>query len=273
MPPGRTIHRFGKPERRHHIRTMHHIGNFRRVVGDMMQSRPGTIGIDHILSVILTLQPDAPNLVGAISGCIFGQPESQIIVKAIGGLNVMSRNLDMVKIHQLAAGMGMELAHAVRLLVHASTELNRHTHRVSELQGQPLKRSVYKACIGAPCLKPIMRPPQIIIGEHAIAHTSAGAGAVIRYLFEHQRKHPLFLDGAQCQPLTVMERHLKPEARFIEISCCVQITACQHHMADPSNVERHVGVRGQQRQGSSGYHNRVINGGHYAATPDGRSGL
>ena len=185
----------------------------------------------------------------------------------------MSRNLDVVKIDQLAAGMGMELAHAVRLLVHAGAELDRHTHRIGQLQGQPLKRSVYKACIGAPCLKPLMRPPQIIIGEPAIAHTPAGAGTVIRHLFEHQREHPLFLDGAQCQPLAVMERHLKPEARFIEISCGVQITACQHHMADPRNVERHVGVRGQQRHGSPGYHKRVFDGGHNAAATDGQSGL
>ena len=85
---------------------MNDIGDFRRMKGDMVKPRPGTVRKHHILGVVLAFQPDAPDFVRAVSGGVFGQSESKIIVEGIGRLDVMCRDLDVVEIDQPGAGMG-----------------------------------------------------------------------------------------------------------------------------------------------------------------------
>ncbi len=200
-----------------------------------MQPRPAPRGEHHVVRVALALQPGRPDLVLAVGGGEFGEPEADRQVE-LGRLpDVVRRDLEMVEPHRARALVELEPLQVGRQVVHGGAEFERRADRIVDVQRAALIGPLGPLRLEAGQAEVLEGAVEIVLGEHAQADALAHRRLV--GLAEHQAVVRALLQRAQIERVLVAVAGDQAQHVAIERLRLVEIARGHHRVAGARHVE------------------------------------
>src|SRR5262245_35023148 len=203
-----------------------------------MQSRARP-GREHdIVRVALALQKHEQQVLGAVGGNIFGQPEAHAHPELARLLHVGHQQLEMIEPLRHRAMVMLERDDEARLDLHGGAELDRGTAGVADVERAALVRNLDPFRRQAGLLKKRLGLLQVLLGEDA--HPDALGLRRAPCALEHETVVAGLGNAAQIERVLVLVADDEAEQVHVEISGDREVLDRQHGMAGARDVEGRV---------------------------------